>query len=145
MATNDMSNEGSGLKSVSTHQDTSPPPSVEVKALKRSSSNEISTSSTSLTKQSCTKSLSSIRAALHDDEKNQQQHGLLRYFTKATEEQHCEYLMTTDEEMKDRLEDILWSSAQAKRKQAEKKRQYEREKKCVQHTRLKNQEIQSGL
>ena len=75
MATNDldnMSNEDSGSKSVLTHQDMSPPHSVKVKSLKRSSSNEIGTSSTSTTKRSCTKSLSSIRTALQDDEKNQQ-------------------------------------------------------------------------
>jgi hypothetical protein len=53
--------------------------------------------------------------------------------------------MRTDEEIKDRMEDVLWSSAQAKLKQAETKRQYEREKKRVQRKRLKNQEILSGL
>lgn len=53
--------------------------------------------------------------------------------------------MRTDEEMNGRMEDVLWLSAQEKLKQAEKKHRYEREKKRIQRTRLKNQEILSGL
>jgi len=144
----DMSNfEDSDSKCDSTYQDSppSPTPSIEVKSLKRSSSNEISTSSACPIKQPCTKSVSSIRAALQNNEKNQQRPGLLRYFNKATEEEHHKYLAQIDEEMKDRTEDTLLLAEWAKLKHEEKRCQYEREKKCAQCARLKNQEIMAGL
>jgi hypothetical protein len=73
--------------------------------------------------------VSSIRAALQDNERNQQQPGLLRYFNKATEEEHHKYLARTDEEMKARMDDILLSAEWAKLKHEEKRRQYQKEKK----------------
>ena len=101
----------SDSKCDSTYQNSlpSPTPSIEAKSLKRSSSNKISTTSASLIKWPCTKSVSSIRAALQNNEKNQQQQGLLRYFNKATKEEHCKYLVHMDEEMKNRMDDTILS------------------------------------
>lgn len=118
---------------------------IEVKSLKRSSSNELSTSSASPIKCPCTKSLSSICAALQDNKKNKQWPGLLRYFNKATEEEHHKYIAQMDEEMKARMDDTLLSVEWSKLKQEEKKCQYQKEKKHSQRARLKNQEIMRGL
>jgi len=118
---------------------------VEVKSLKRSTSNELSTSSASPIKRPCTKSVSSIRAALQDNERKQHQPGLLRYFNKATEEEHRIYLARTDEEMKSRMDDTLLSAERAKLYREEKRRRYEKEKKRCQRAKLRNQEIMRGL
>jgi hypothetical protein len=127
----------------STHQDSSPLPTcnIEVKFLKRSSSNELSTPSASPIKRPCTKSVSSIRAALQDNERNEQRPGLLRYFKKATEEEHHKYLARTDEEMKTRMDDTLLLAEWEKVKHKEKRRQYEKEKKRSQHARLRTKRL----
>lgn len=84
---------------------------------------------------------SSVRSALESGT----HHGILRFFTKATEEDHQAYLARSSEEIQQRMEEDEWKNNRIKEKKKMINRERERKKKREQRDRKKKREIIEGL
>jgi hypothetical protein len=113
---------------------------MAVKQKKRS----LSTSATTappLPKKTRIEMASSVRSGLESGTP----HGILRFFKKATEEDHQAYLARSSEEIQQRMEEDEWKNNRIKERKKMIERKREKKKKREQRDRKKKQEIIEGL
>lgn len=114
----------------------------------RSSSGATDMGTASPEKKVCTHK-SSIRKALEsynaNDTDDKQPKGLLRFFKKATKEEHDQYQQRMKEELKSRMEDIEHYKKKAQERMKRNTRISARERKRCQRERKKYLEIKEGI
>jgi hypothetical protein len=93
-------------------------------------------------KKPCDKSVSSIRKALEKDKPYQ---GLLKYFGKATAEEHQLDLDRMADEVKGRSEEVTLLALREERQKKTREQRQATERKRLQRAKMKNREILLGL